>query len=252
MTPRAIIYARYSPRPNADESESNAKQLACCRVWCDQHGYEVVAEYTDEEVTGGDDDKNLDPYEALAHRHGLLEALDALKPGMVLVVRWRSRLARDVYLEEWIYRRAASAGARIEAVEVQNGESSDAQMIRQVLAAFRERERKILRVLTSRAMLKHQANGRRMSSHVPYGWSQDPEDQARMIENPAEQAVVQRIIDEWRQNNRHLIAPTISMILCCRQLPKETGATTGTPNTEAKRLLALTGTRVADRSGRRR
>ncbi|MCK4752729.1 MAG: recombinase family protein [Planctomycetes bacterium] len=51
------------------------------------------------------------------------------------------------------------------------------------------------RRLTGYAMRKHQANGRRMSKILPYGYSEDPSDSKRMIPNPDEQKIVKRILE---------------------------------------------------------
>ncbi len=46
---------------------------------------------------------------------------------------------------------------------------------------------------TSNAMLSHQANGRRMSARLPFGWKIDPDDPARMIPCPYEMEIIEKI-----------------------------------------------------------
>lgn len=46
---------------------------------------------------------------------------------------------------------------------------------------------------TQSAMLSHQANGRRMSARLPYGWQADPEDPARMIPCPYELEIIEKV-----------------------------------------------------------
>ena len=46
---------------------------------------------------------------------------------------------------------------------------------------------------TQSAMLSHQANGRRMSARLPYGWKADPDDPARMIPCPYELEIIEKI-----------------------------------------------------------
>ena len=50
-------------------------------------------------------------------------------------------------------------------------------------------------------MLRHQANGRRMTrvDRCPYGWRPDPADAGRLVEDAEEQAVIARIREERRQ-----------------------------------------------------
>lgn len=180
----AIIYCRFSPRPDADESESNAKQEAVCREWCAKHNMEVREVFADRALSGDD-----------ADRPGLWAAIDSLRRGDTLVVRWRNRLARDVYLSEVIKRAVDKCGARIVAAEGgNNGSNPDDVFIQQVLAAFAEREKKITAQRTKYAMLRHQKEGRRMSKIPPYGYREDLDHPGRWAPDPAQQDVIKTII----------------------------------------------------------
>ncbi len=46
---------------------------------------------------------------------------------------------------------------------------------------------------TSNAMLSHQANGRRMSARLPYGWRSDPDDPSRMLPDEYELEIIEKI-----------------------------------------------------------
>lgn len=181
---RAIIYARFSPRRNAGECESIETQLDLCRDYCKRKGYAEAAVFEDRALSGGEED-----------RPGLWNALEALKRGDILIAYKLDRLARDVYLAELIQREADKRGATVEAVEGGvNGDTPEQRMIRQVLQAFAEYERKVIAARTRAAMLRHQASGRRMSAQTPYGWTVDPQNPARMIQEPGEQTVIGRIV----------------------------------------------------------
>ena len=180
---KAIIYTRFSPRPNADESESCEKQKEVCEAYCQKNGYRIVGYFEDRECSGDDVD-----------REGLWAAVDAIKRGYVLVVRWRSRLARDMLLNEVIERDVETAGGTIEAAEEDNGQSDMDKLMRHILAAFRVYEKKAAAARTKRAMLKYQNEDRRiMSKRLPYGWITDPDDKKKMIECPDEQRVLSTI-----------------------------------------------------------
>lgn len=184
---KAIIYTRFSPRPGADESTSCEKQEEICREYCRKAGYEVTSEpleFSDPDCSGDD-----------SGRPGLWGAVDALRRGMVLVVRWRSRLARDLYLHLYIEEQAKKAGARIEAAEEDNGTSLEQEAMRKMLAVFREYEKKLTAVRTSRAMKRYQKERRRMSHRLPYGWMMDPEDPSRMVECLPEQEILQIMVE---------------------------------------------------------
>jgi site-specific DNA recombinase len=179
MTP-AILYARFSDRPNAQECESIAAQLEACRNHCAVRGYAIAAEFSDQAMSGGD-----------ADRPGLWSAVDVLSRGDVLIV-WRlDRLARDVYLSETIQRQVDKSGARIEYVTGGgNDDTPEGELIRRILQAFSEYERKIIAIRTSYAMKRHQANGRKMGGNAPYGFAVDPDDESRLIECPDEQGAI--------------------------------------------------------------
>jgi site-specific DNA recombinase len=177
---KAVIYTRWSPRPDADTTQATQAQLTICRNHCRAKGYEVAGEFSDEDVSGDDDT-----------RVGLWQAVDALRRGFVLVVADPERLARSVFLEERIHRDAASRGARIEAVMGGTHlQGYDGQMIRQIMAAIREREKKYNADRTKARMLAHQANGRAMSKHAPLGTSRDGK---ALVSHDAEQAALTRI-----------------------------------------------------------
>ena len=178
MKPKAVVYTRFSPRRNADESESCEVQLAFCEQHCAKLKLDIASVVHDPDASGADE-----------FRPKLWEAIDSLKKGWILVVYRRDRLARNVYLSEQINRTVERKGAAICAVSGDiSGDSPEIQMIRQVLAAMAEYERKIISIRTSHAMRHHQAHGRKMSSNCPYGWQDGPDGQ--MIPDPAEQAVV--------------------------------------------------------------
>jgi len=50
--PQAVLYARFSPRPNAEECDSAKKQLERCRPYSEGRGYTVIAEHKDEDLSG--------------------------------------------------------------------------------------------------------------------------------------------------------------------------------------------------------
>ncbi len=46
---------------------------------------------------------------------------------------------------------------------------------------------------TRSTMLSHQANGRRMSARLPFGWKADPDDPAKMIPCPYELEIIEKV-----------------------------------------------------------
>ncbi len=182
---RVIVYTRYSPRRNAEESQSCETQLAYCEQWAFKNGLPVAGRYRDEAVSGSDED-----------RPGMWAAIDALGKGDTLLVYKLDRLARNVYLMECVRRAVEVKGGVIAAVEGDvEGNGPEAVMIRQVLSSISEYERKIIALRTKYAMLHHQRQGRRMGKNIPYGWSLDPNDEKRMIPNEAERKAIEAVFE---------------------------------------------------------
>ncbi len=181
---KAIIYARFSPRRDADKSESIETQIEICTDYCAKHKIEVVECFEDRAFSGSD-----------VERPGLWAAVEALRKDYLLVVYRLDRLARDVYLSFIIERKIKERRARMVSTAGEGTWRDTAQdkLVRTILSALAEYERKVIAARTSAAMLRHQANGRRMSFLVPVGWRQDPDEPSRLIEEPDEQDTLARI-----------------------------------------------------------
>jgi site-specific DNA recombinase len=206
---KAIIYLRFSPRRDGELCESDLVQLDLCQAYCKQHGYSVVGIERDLEYSG--DDENRD---------GLWKAMHALRRGMVLVVHKGDRLARGVYLSEYLRREIRTKKASVEVVEgSRNGSSPEDVFIRQVFDAYSELEKKIIARRTSVAMRFHQRNSRAMSKIAPIGQRRGQDKtvvdsqgkpRVRMMwePDPEEVAAVERIkeLREVERRNLHAIA----------------------------------------------
>jgi len=183
---KAIVYARFSPRPNSAECDSIEKQQWDIRRFAKKHDYEIVAEYSDAAMSGAD-----------ADRPGLWDAIYALKRGMTLLIRTYDRLARDSYLSLMIQRDVKEKGCSILAIEQADvsKDNPESDLVRTILNALSEYQRQITRARTRAAMRRLQAEGRRMSHRVPYGWRRDPNDDTRLVIDDYEQTVIKRILE---------------------------------------------------------
>ena len=181
---RVVAYCRFSPRPDASTSESNAAQLDSIRAAvAARGGRTIVATFEDADAHGDD-----------AERPGLWQAIGALRRGDELWVDDPKRLARDLMLGEVIRKEVAKKGATVVSVKMATENTLEGEMVRKILAVVAEYEKKANAMLTKSRMQRHQATGRRMSAIPPYGMTADPTDPARMIPEPDEQAIVQRIV----------------------------------------------------------
>lgn len=181
---KAVIYARFSPRRNAGQCESCETQIEVCQAWCGFKKLEVIGVFRDEAVSG----KTLD-------RPGLAEALELVKAKKcMLVVHSLSRLARNTLAFLQLVEELKAAKADFKSVKDEIDTSGPyGKLMLTMRAGFDQLERELISERTSEAMLRHQANGRRMSKLVPYGWQVDPNDSKRIIPHPIERPMIERV-----------------------------------------------------------
>lgn len=163
---RVIVYTRFSPRPNASECISCDEQERRCCEYCAKQGWQVVHVARDEAISGGDDQRPV-----------LWDAIGRMRAGMVLVATSPDRIARSVYTQELILAHARRGGWRIRCLDGSDMESDDPQrvLLRQVLGAIAEYERKLI---ASRTSMGKRAAMRRMEMpgpHAPWGFEPDPD-----------------------------------------------------------------------------
>lgn len=200
----AILYARFSPRRNSGLCESIETQFDLCKDYCIKNNYHIVSQFSDKALSGSEED-----------RPGLWAAVEELKRGYVLVVYRLDRLARSVYLSDIIERTVQKKGASVVSIcgEGTWADSDEDWLVRKILQTLAEYERKVIAARTKAAMLRHQANGKRMSKEPPFGFAVDPNDPSSLIENTTEQQIIERILS--------LKESELSLRAICRQLESE-------------------------------
>jgi DNA invertase Pin-like site-specific DNA recombinase len=178
MQARAVVYLRVS---TTEQHLGPEAQRAAIAAWAQREGVELVAELSDEGVSGSAD---------LEARPGLVEALAALRAHRagVLVVAKRDRLARDVYVAATIDRAVEASGARVVCADgIGNGDTASDAFMRTMIDAIAQYERALIRARTRAALAAKRARGER-AGEVPYGYDADAD--GRLVENPAEQGVL--------------------------------------------------------------
>ncbi len=182
-TKTAIIYTRYSPRRDEETSESCETQEDLCRDYAQRHDLDIRRVYADRALSGAD-----------ADRPGLWAAVADLRRGDALLVYRLDRLARDVLLSLTIDQQVSKKGARIVSASGEgNGPTDEAWLVRAIQQVLAEYERRQIRRRTSEAMLRHQRQGRRMGSIPPFGYKEDPEDDALLVQDDREQAIIEQM-----------------------------------------------------------
>jgi DNA invertase Pin-like site-specific DNA recombinase len=182
----AIIYTRWSPRPNAATCESCETQKRICEEHAHKQGWTIAAVFDDPDRSGAD-----------GCREQLDAAIRSLKKGDVLLVYKWDRIARDLMLALEYERQIKARGASVVAVTGDvPGDNPHAQFTRHILMAVAELERKMIAERTRNSMRQLQRSGRRMSapSRVPYGFRIDPADATRMIPDEHEKSIADKIV----------------------------------------------------------
>lgn len=180
--PIAIIYTRFSPRPDAETCDSAEKQEERCRAYATGKGY-CISQYpfTDKDTSGG-----------VLVRPGLSDAIGAMLPydDPILVVDSPDRLARDVLVFLTIKRQVADVGGRIEYADGSpRGETPEGELLLGILAQFAQYERARIRHRTRRGLKRKREQGVYLGK-PPVGFMRDPDDKKKLIDCKAEQEAV--------------------------------------------------------------
>lgn len=180
---QAVVYTRFSPRKNEELCDSCEYQTNICREYAEEHGLTVRTVIEDKAVSGKDE-----------FREKLWEAVKQLQKGDTLLVYRNDRLARNVYLMEVIRRAVLKQGAKIVAVTGDvKGDGPEQVLVRQIVSAISEYERKIIGIRTKTIMRAKQKQGLKMSKIAPYGW-RIIKGKQQMRPVPAEQEIVCAIL----------------------------------------------------------
>jgi DNA invertase Pin-like site-specific DNA recombinase len=157
----AVGYRRVSTQDQAESGLGLDAQQAAIETTAARLRLSLVSTFTDAGVSGG---------VPLEGRPNLLAALDALAVADTLVVARRDRLGRDVLHVSMIQRLVERRGARIvsAAGEGSDDDSPTSVLMRQIIDAFAEYERALIRARTRAAMAAARSQGRRVG-RIPFG-----------------------------------------------------------------------------------
>jgi site-specific DNA recombinase len=126
-SPSAVIYARVSHAKQVTEGHGIDSQTTRCREFADRKGYNVVSVFTDD-MTG-----------RVETRPGMETMLRFLKKKKnnthIVLIDDISRLARNVRAHWNIRDDIASVGATLESPSIEFGDSSDSQLVENMLAS---------------------------------------------------------------------------------------------------------------------
>ena len=182
--PQALIVLR---RSTDKQSESLEAQERDCRELCEQQGYEVKAVYSDTASGAASLDK----------RPGLVEAMNDLKKGNVLVARSASRLSREISVHLAIEDAVKAKKATLHFVDGGIAEDDPQKVLmRTIKAAFASYEIAAAAFRTRSALNKLRQEGRALGGpgRVRYGFKL-AEDGKSLVPKEDEMKAVHRIWD---------------------------------------------------------
>jgi len=156
---KAIGYLRVS---KSDQELGIDAQGDAIEKWCESNGADLVAEFTDQGVSGG---------APLHKRVALLLAIDALTDGAVLVVAKRDRLTRDLVIGAMIEHRVRRKHAAVRSADgIGNGDTPEAGMMRGIVDLFAQYERAVISSRTKAALAVKRSRGEKTGGDVPFGY----------------------------------------------------------------------------------
>jgi len=181
---KAVGYVRVSTEEQADSGLGLDAQRAAIRATAERMGMEVVQWFADEGVSGGTIDGRL----------GLLDAMDAMKRGMILLVARRDRLARDAMLACWIEKEVAKRFGRIVSVAGEGTDNDDptSVLLRRIVDAFAEYERLLIGARTKAALRVKVRRGERVGRFAHYGYRLD--EAGELVEDEREKTGILEIM----------------------------------------------------------
>ena len=197
LAPSPSLVVGYVRASTDRQDLSPGAQRAALEHWCHSQGARLAAVHEDLGVSGGAE---------IDRRPGLLAALDALKShgAGVLLVAKRDRLARDVVVAAMVERLAERHGARVLSADgVGNDAGPEGALFRNLLNAFAEYERALIRARTKAALAVKRAR-RERTGEIRYG-QRLAADGIHVEEHPEEVAVVV-LVRELRSRGRTLRA----------------------------------------------
>jgi len=178
---KLITYLRVS----TDEQSASGHGLDAQRDACQRHASRV-----DTPITGWFIDEGVSGTTPLEKRDGLMQALEQLERGDVLLVARRDRLARDAFVIATIEREVARKGARICSEQGEGTDRDDPGSIfmRRICDAAAEHERNLICARTKAALAAKKTRGERVG-RIPFGM-QLAADGVHLEPNQLEQEII--------------------------------------------------------------
>jgi site-specific DNA recombinase len=178
-----VIYIRVSTEEQKKSGLGVAAQEKSCLDYIarnQQHPYVI---FKDEAVSSG---------LRLEERKGLMDAVDCLQSGDILLVHSRDRFGRNIRENAILEYEIKKKGCSVVAVNMNTSDLDDgiAQLMTTIVDAFAQYERYLISRRTKAALARKKAKGERVG-HIPYGFMLDSN--KVLTVNPQEQETLKRM-----------------------------------------------------------
>lgn len=181
---RYAIYLRVSTEDQSDKGNGLNAQLDACIAFVSKQSGEIIGVFRDEGVSGA---------ASLEKRIGLMEAINELSDGDILLIAKRDRLGRDPIVVAMIEAATQRKGARILSAAGEGTENDDPTSIlmRRIVDAFAEYERLVIKARTKAALQSKKKRSERIG-HIPFGYAL-ADDGKHLVESEEEQWILREI-----------------------------------------------------------
>ena len=190
----AAIYVRVSTARQAERDLSMPDQIAQCRQFCDQRGWEIVQVFEEPGASALDEGRPV--FQELIYR-----ATGPDRPFDFVVVHSLSRFSRDALHSELYVRKLRKAGAELVSITQDIGQDASGEFIRKVLNVFDEHQSRENAKHVHRAMMENTRQGFWNGSSPPFGYKtivaerRGSKDKKALVIDEAEAPLVRMVFD---------------------------------------------------------
>lgn len=212
MSKRVVTYARVSTEDQAKHGYSLPSQIEACRKYADEHGWAIVAEISDEGVSGATFDRpGLDRIRDMAQSREI-EAM---------IVYDLDRLSRKAVYQMLIEEELGKAGVTIYYVLGDYEDTDEGRLMKQIRASIAEYERAKIRENMNRGKRSKARQGYVVGGgNIAYGYRYDGNGHLVIEEREAQ---VVRLIFELYTNGEDLSISEVARRLTASPYKTYTG-----------------------------
>lgn len=192
---RAVLYERLSKEDGdkltkEEKSESIKNQDLMLRSYANEHGYEIVGIYNDEDWSGAD-----------SSRPQFNEMIKACEAGDVdiVIAKTQSRFARDMELiERYLHNKFLEWNVQFKTViDHIDNTRRETKKTSQILGLTDEWYLEDTSINIKETLRAKRASGEFTGSFAPYGYDRDPENKNHLIIDPIASEVVKKIYESY-------------------------------------------------------